>query len=336
MRTTYNGQVGGSYSSLPFGDGLTVSGNDWWPYHFAGTEEDSTSNDHAIFRQYAHVSGRWMSPDPYGGSYDFTNPQSLNRYSYVMNNPLSFTDPQGLDVSDDCDVDPEDPSCCVYGFGFCIGFGFGGGGGDSGGVPIPPPGPQGPWNPNHVLTENLGMPPGMLVFPSDVAGMLQGAFGLQIPGCEFGACSVGVSGFMAGGDVSAGAEIIPLTFVLYVDAWAHAPNNGQSYSFVKQWWKDVKSCFTNYALPTLESDLNPFTPGVMSPSGMASQLSQASLAAAASWSVSRGLTVPLRSGIVRAGVANAEALGKLSGVLGMIGIDYALADAAYAEYKGCL
>ena len=36
-----------------------------------------------------------MSPDPYDGSYS-GNPQSLNRYSYVMNNPLMLTDPSGL------------------------------------------------------------------------------------------------------------------------------------------------------------------------------------------------------------------------------------------------
>jgi RHS repeat-associated protein len=35
-----------------------------------------------------------MSPDPYDGSYDFS--QSLNRYSYALNNPLSFRDPSGL------------------------------------------------------------------------------------------------------------------------------------------------------------------------------------------------------------------------------------------------
>jgi hypothetical protein len=37
-----------------------------------------------------------MSPDPYNGSYDLSNPQSLNRYSYVGNNPLRYTDPSGL------------------------------------------------------------------------------------------------------------------------------------------------------------------------------------------------------------------------------------------------
>lgn len=29
--------------------------------------------------------GRWLSPDSHSGSYDFSNPQSFDRYSYVMN-----------------------------------------------------------------------------------------------------------------------------------------------------------------------------------------------------------------------------------------------------------
>jgi hypothetical protein len=35
-----------------------------------------------------------MSPDPLAG--DILNPQSLNRYTYVMNNPTNWTDPLGL------------------------------------------------------------------------------------------------------------------------------------------------------------------------------------------------------------------------------------------------
>jgi hypothetical protein len=45
----------------------------------------------------SHVMGRFMSPDPYMGSIDITNPQSLNRYAYVLNNPLTNVDPTGLD-----------------------------------------------------------------------------------------------------------------------------------------------------------------------------------------------------------------------------------------------
>lgn len=44
-----------------------------------------------------------MSPDPYYGSYDVNNPQSMNRYSYVLNNPLAYVDPDG--TSGPCDGD---------------------------------------------------------------------------------------------------------------------------------------------------------------------------------------------------------------------------------------
>jgi hypothetical protein len=44
--------------------------------------------------------GRFMSPDELGGHLD--NPQTLNKYSYVENNPLSLTDPTGLDFSLGC------------------------------------------------------------------------------------------------------------------------------------------------------------------------------------------------------------------------------------------
>jgi RHS repeat-associated protein len=64
-------------------------------YKFAGMERDpETGNDHTQFRQYASNLGRWLSPDPMGG--DVTNPQSLNRYAYVMNNPTTLTDPSGM------------------------------------------------------------------------------------------------------------------------------------------------------------------------------------------------------------------------------------------------
>jgi len=41
--------------------------------------------------------GRFLSPDPWLGSMHLDNPQSLNRYVYVLNNPLRFVDPDGLD-----------------------------------------------------------------------------------------------------------------------------------------------------------------------------------------------------------------------------------------------
>ena len=72
-------------------------GADIDPYHYAGLDHDYESGlDHAQYREYANAGGRWLSPDPYQGSYDWSDPQSLNRYLYVENNPLSASDPSGL------------------------------------------------------------------------------------------------------------------------------------------------------------------------------------------------------------------------------------------------
>ncbi len=59
------------------------------PYRDTTTNTDLTEN-----RLFSPNIGRWHSPDPLGGS--ITNPQSLNRYAYVLNNPTSLTDPMGL------------------------------------------------------------------------------------------------------------------------------------------------------------------------------------------------------------------------------------------------
>jgi RHS repeat-associated protein len=48
-------------------------------------------------RQYRSSQGRWLSPDPAGlSAVNASNPQSWNRYAYVLNNPLRYSDPLGL------------------------------------------------------------------------------------------------------------------------------------------------------------------------------------------------------------------------------------------------
>ena len=66
---------------------------------FTGDERDTQTNlDHTWFRKYSSAQGRWMTPDPAGlAAVDPTNPQSWNRYAYVLNDPLDFADPLGLD-----------------------------------------------------------------------------------------------------------------------------------------------------------------------------------------------------------------------------------------------
>ncbi len=68
---------------------------------------DSESNlDPTHFRMFSSDEGRWLSPDPLAG--DVSNPQSLNRYAYVGNNPTTLTDPSGLCPF--CE-DPPPPTC---------------------------------------------------------------------------------------------------------------------------------------------------------------------------------------------------------------------------------
>src|SRR3989475_13331992 len=50
-----------------------------------------------MFREYHPTQGRWISPDPLGGS--VFNPQSLNRYAYALNNPTTLIDPLGLQAN---------------------------------------------------------------------------------------------------------------------------------------------------------------------------------------------------------------------------------------------
>jgi RHS repeat-associated protein len=140
MRTTYSGAVDTTETSLPFGDAWTLypqsSNSNESYFDFATLDHDTESNtDHAQFRNYSPTQGRWLAPDPYDGSYDITNPQSLNRYAYVLNNPLSFTDPLGLnhcvdaascgggggDCANDPNCDGENGPLPGYGGGGCSG-----------------------------------------------------------------------------------------------------------------------------------------------------------------------------------------------------------------------
>jgi RHS repeat-associated protein len=85
------------------GTSMISSGGDQDSPHFASLERDAESRtEHAQFRNYASAQGRWLAPDPYAGSYDPTNLQSMNRDAYVSNNPVSFVDPTGLDYGFNC------------------------------------------------------------------------------------------------------------------------------------------------------------------------------------------------------------------------------------------
>jgi len=51
-------------------------------------------------RYYGSNLGRFLTPDPFGGSAVAANPQSWNRYAYVNNDPINHNDPSGLAPGD--------------------------------------------------------------------------------------------------------------------------------------------------------------------------------------------------------------------------------------------
>jgi RHS repeat-associated protein len=86
------GQVMQSHNFSPFGVPLGESGGE--PYGYTGEQWDASAG--LVFlraRYYQPVTGRFLTKDPNPGS--IYQPQTLNPYVYVLNNPVNDRDPSG-------------------------------------------------------------------------------------------------------------------------------------------------------------------------------------------------------------------------------------------------
>lgn len=107
-----SGDLGGAngivrHDYLPFGEEISAGvgirnsssgyGTDTVRQKYTSYERDNeTGLDFAQARYYANLQGRFTSVDPLMASAHVVNPQTWNRYSYSLNNPLVYTDPDGL------------------------------------------------------------------------------------------------------------------------------------------------------------------------------------------------------------------------------------------------
>jgi RHS repeat-associated protein len=90
--TNSAGSATETLGTYPFGESWYNATND--KLIFTTYERDAESgNDYAMARSYANRLGGFQSPDPLSGS--LTDPQSLNHYSYVSNDPTNSLDPSG-------------------------------------------------------------------------------------------------------------------------------------------------------------------------------------------------------------------------------------------------
>lgn len=123
MNTNLLGAVVARHDYFPFGDEIETVGNrssavsynaDDVRKKFTGQERDIESDlDYFHARYYRAKLGRVTSPDPMLLSLRPSSPQTMNRYAYVLNNPLRYVDPSGLyewdaSLKDDANLDKKE------------------------------------------------------------------------------------------------------------------------------------------------------------------------------------------------------------------------------------
>jgi RHS repeat-associated protein len=147
--TDSSGAVVSTIDLDPFGGDTSASSNAaFQPHRYTSYERDANGADDAMMRRYNRYWGRFDQPDPYDGSYSLANPQSLNRYAYVNNDPVNLTDPSGLllmAIYGRFCVDTGDghPVCITEITGYIYFPDSGGGGPIGGGIGDPGGGPGG-------------------------------------------------------------------------------------------------------------------------------------------------------------------------------------------------
>ena len=97
--TNQSAQTVRTYDYHPFGEGDgTVAQTE--TRRFSGKERDAeTGLDYFGARYYGSRTGRFTTVDPvYTWEENLADPQRWNRYAYVRNNPLRYTDPDGREI----------------------------------------------------------------------------------------------------------------------------------------------------------------------------------------------------------------------------------------------
>jgi RHS repeat-associated protein len=88
--TDRGGNTIARYTYDPYGN-TTITGSSTNPYQYTGRENDGTGLYYYRARYYSPATGRFLSEDPIGFG------AGVNFYWYARNNPIIYTDPEGLE-----------------------------------------------------------------------------------------------------------------------------------------------------------------------------------------------------------------------------------------------
>lgn len=128
VKRFYHNDHLGSVNVITDANGLQIQVNEYDPWGKLSRSEGSADPTHAFTgqeidsesgiqyyggRYYNQLLSRFISPDPFVQQPD--DPQNLNRYSYVINNPQNYTDPSGYDF------DPLELAFILFGGSFSNG-----------------------------------------------------------------------------------------------------------------------------------------------------------------------------------------------------------------------
>ncbi len=327
VNTDTSGMLIGEQGHYPFGDNWymnsTTSKEMFTTYERdpeTGSGTTGTGNDYAMARYNVNRLGRFSSTDPLSGN--INNPQSLNRYAYVTNDPINANDQSGMDATavgtqpGNCTMDGITADCGWVGHlcatvGECGSGGGGGAGGTgdgSGGwqiysdeispwddfvsdfisTNIPPSGVipcPATADPNSVICVNAPEKDPGPAIPTWVPPYLQPYEMLYVSSVM---ASAGQGPGNAGGGGGGGPQ-------------GNRPTNSVFYR--------LPSCGM-VALSAVDEGLDQASLGPASPAGGSPEelMAAGGQAAMAQYVVTRGLVVPLRSSIYRALGAVAEGI----------------------------
>jgi RHS repeat-associated protein len=231
VRTDHTGAIAQHCANDPFGT-YSLSCGGAWESDIYYTGQLELNDGMIVFpaRSFHSQTGRFMVPDPAGmAAADPGNPQTWNRYAYVTNSPVSFTDPLGLNkdeiFSGFCDA-----SCGGGGFsggtdanGMSWGFGPGsfGGSGNPYGLPS---GANGLLNAQNAWLGSGSIPwysvqGGDLMLLVDASSKVDEDDGVcppEMAGCNVSGAIVKQAGWWDLGSLSSGVSSTPFSVSGYV------------------------------------------------------------------------------------------------------------------------